>query len=71
MPYCNSAETDTCMYTYTMVLCYYIHVHVHNNIVKLTIELIVLCMDESKAPPVLYSSYSMVYVEAHAIQHSM
>ena len=35
MPYCNSAETDTCMYTYTMVLCYYIHVHVHITLLNL------------------------------------
>ena len=31
--------------------------------------LIVLCVGESKAPPVLYPSYSTVYVEARAIQH--
>ena len=31
--------------------------------------LIVLCVGKSKAPPVLYPSYSTDYVEAHAIQH--
>ena len=31
--------------------------------------LIVLCVGISKAPPVLYQSYSMVYVEVHAIHH--
>ena len=29
---------------------------------------IVLCIGESKAPPVLYLSYSTVYMEAHAIR---
>ena len=32
------------------------------------IYFIVLCVGESKAPPVLYLSYSTVYVEAHATQ---
>ena len=32
-------------------------------------ELIVLCVGESKVPPVLYPSYSTAYVEAHAIEH--
>lgn len=31
--------------------------------------LIVLSVGESKVPPVLYLSYSTVYVEAHAIKH--